>query len=125
MTQFKKVHAERLLTLAWFLRTQVEPEHFDLAMYMSVPSKTFEDWSTQDLIDPQCGTTACAIGWCPVVFPNACRIIEFYSYDMSTRFFGIDNDEWNRLFSADHARTPKQEARVIEQFVKSKGWVYA
>lgn len=134
MRRFRKVHAERLLTLAWFLKTQVEPEHFDLGTFISVPNKGAQDYSPDDLLAPECGTTACAIGWCAVVFPDECKLRRWLPVfsgsglscgSRSDAFFGVHRGEWCWLFGQGHTRTPKQEARVIEQFVRSKGWVYA
>jgi hypothetical protein len=132
------IHKERLLKLAAFLRT-VPPEKFDLSSFISDIH--------YDEQGPACGTTACAIGWCPVVFPNDCRVelgdewpsIRFTgeSYDWTDweddfdapgqKFFGVNDSEWDHLFEPlddetdEHVlRTPAEEADVIEAFVASK-----
>lgn len=127
--RFTKKHASRLLTLAWFLRTQVDAAEFDMTRWVhGDPERLFDEHT--------CGTTACAIGYCPVVFPKQWKydgscmpvVIERDSsgrgYEES-EFFGVNGAEWLNLFGGYHTRTPKQEAIVIERFVKKKGYTYA
>lgn len=114
-----QTQASRLLTLAWFLKTEVPACQFDLNYFVNTTPKKIGE----------CGTTACALGWCPTVFPGQW---EWYAgvaprplRETVTEFFGIDPKDWSRLFSSRHTRTPKQEARVIEQLVAKHGYTYA
>lgn len=139
---FTKTHADRLLTLAYFLKTQVPSKHFSMGNFTN--NGLVEVMETLVTDKPNCGTTACAVGWCPAVFPkdwewraddNADpRLIDSPEYfedwtpdssSDSREFFGVDSDEWNHVFGGHNTRTPKREATVIERFVESKGYVYA
>ncbi len=62
----KKLHADRLEKLASFLE-QLPRKKFD---FSAIVCGT--DMPRKDL---GCGSQACAIGWCPVVFP---RLAEYY-----------------------------------------------
>lgn len=122
--------ANRLLKLAHTLRTRVKSKYFDMKR-LSVGELTKEH---------PCGTAACAIGHMPLAFPRqfelalSCRTgfgTAFYNVmDKRTRcyanvmnFFGITFDESMYLFGAKHSgRTPKAEAKVIEDFVRDKGF---
>ncbi len=122
-----KTQASRLLTLAWYLKTEVPPSRFSMDLYAE----------SADL--HRCGTAACAFGWSTIVFPDQFRLETLCGFvnvfhgskrcDYDSRFakgfFGIDNDESYHLFSGDYLdRTPQQEANIIEKLVASKGWVY-
>lgn len=131
-----KLQAGRLLTLAHFLKTQVPRERFDMAAIIdSCNRNATEQQSVQSLASKanKCGTTACAIGWCAVVFPSHFRP----GYPEPRKgslldFFGISSFDRDDLFypRAEHycqfeRRTPKQEAAVIERVVRRHGWDYA
>lgn len=121
--------ANRLLQLAHTLRNA--PAHLKFDMAVSI---------NQGKISPAhpCGTAACAMGFLPVAFPKTFKVVpcnEFGTvgiprycktgeyFDLN-EFFGIRDDEdagW--LFGADHThRTAADEARVIEAFVRKKGF---
>lgn len=68
---FTKQHAERLLTLAYFLKTQVPKKHFYMGNFTN--QCDVEIVQTLRTTEPKCGTTACAVGWCPAVFPKDWR----------------------------------------------------
>ncbi len=132
-----KTQAGRLLTLAYFLKTQVEHRHFDMSWFTNTKGGNLH----------KCGSTACALGWATVVFPKVfhfCgtrirheKLAWIPSMKYSAEFFGVEletrgshpkygYDEWTHLFGSGHyLRSPKAEANVIEDFVRSKGWVYA
>lgn len=127
--------AGRLLTLAYFLKTEVKPNEFDMETYWS--SRRMD--VAPDLSEHPCGTSACAFGWCSVVFPSRFKLttrygcgfmqsggltINFWDAE-AMQFFGVDIEEACLLFDSDHVRTPKQEAKVIEQLVFKHGYVYA
>lgn len=106
------------------------------------------DWvngNPNKLCDNDCGTSACAAGWLPVVFPKHWKwqhgthpVLKNGScwhgpWGDLAEFFGIDQyfddgdyqNESFYLFGYAHKRTPKQEAKIPEDFVKSKGYIYA
>lgn len=131
-----KTQAGRLLTLAYFLKTEVNRSAFNMSSFFAIDGN---DWCVRNLAphpldNPPCGTTACALGWATHVFPLDYKMTqdgvpvpvdgsEHTEFDY--QFFGIDDDGWEELFSARHKRTPKQEAKVIEKFVLDHGWTYA
>lgn len=129
-----KTQAGRLLTLAYFLKTRVPPNKFDMGCYETSEYCEPEKISAE-LMNRRCGTSACAIGWCPIVFPS--EFTYYYgsisaikesvgdSLQDECNFFGLVRGEWGYLFGGDNERTPKQEADVIEEFVLEHGWVYA
>lgn len=54
------MRSDRLLKLADFLETKVDPKRFNLKY-----------WATTDYMPQSCGTTACAMGWATVCFPRS------------------------------------------------------
>lgn len=108
---------ERLLHLAGFLEALPEKKFYYGAVVNGedVPRKTFD-----------CGSTACAVGWCPIAFPEHFKYLErfmdedlqievfammdgrtygtairVYAYQRNNEleeFFGIDNPEVLGLF---------------------------
>ena len=138
-----QIQAGRMLTLAYFLKTQVKPQNFDMQELVYVD---YEDYEQLRLKKPECGAAACAMGYMPVVFPRqwvwahhgVCCAADVppnlppggWGPGMrwavaAEKFFGIDDDEVDWLFSQDEQRTPKQEAEILERFVESKGYTYA
>ena len=139
-----KTQASRLLTLAYFLRTEVDEKNFSLDLYISDGRLL-----TQRKLD--CGTTACDLGWCTAIFPDRfkfancgqlrgimndsrCTIPIDFDGEFVCDFFGITEDEAYFLFSpylrglfgyAPNYRTPIEEAREIETIVGNYGWKYA
>lgn len=129
-----KIQAGRLLTLAWFLRTQVPKRNFDMESYA--------EGKNCDLRQLNCGTSACALGWSTVVFPEDFRLVPDVSFGQAyyrvfgkdgeidfydegpRRFFGINEDESIKLFGPTK-RDPEREARMIEKVVRKNGWEYA
>lgn len=133
------MNKKRLLKLAAFLRT-LKPKQFDFGEWVS--EARFEEKQAT-----KCGTTCCAIGWCPSVFPRSWRwnvgrwgrlLPELKDASIGTAsqdgqaFFGIDAGEFDYLFvpgdltidaglSLGFGATAKQVARRIERFVISNG----
>lgn len=133
----RKVHKERLLKLATFLRT-VDYRLFDLDTYISDNSDTisYSRNITDGLkkLDHKCGTTACAIGFCPVVFPKSFQYTNrFLKYNhenpnnvghIGREFFGLNECQYEFLFMPScygDKKGPKTVANRIEQFVKNNG----
>lgn len=133
------VGKKRLLKLADFLET-LPKKKFDLNVYVGdikdgqAPNKQYD-----------CGTTACAIGWCPVVFSRSgVHYQEQYDYggrlidmdvvfptndgdlqnDMGAeKFFDLTEGELNYLFMPNSymvgRRGPKSVANRIRQVVET------
>jgi hypothetical protein len=141
----KKLHKDRLLKLAKFLREKVPDEHFDLDSFINTGDYSY-DRHLKDLPEIAkgkqrgCGTTACAVGWCPAVFPRYWEWqTEMYSeygvrlkdsahsspFGDAEEFFDLSSTECNYLFDPYYypeRRIGKEEvARRIEQFVKRDG----
>lgn len=108
------IKAERLLALAAFLET-VPADNFELCIYQS--DKGTEEW-VNDLKRHACGTTACAIGYMPLVDP------ENWSYqphklwpefqgstasDDYAEYFGLDEELYCYLFTAHAGYHTKQD----------------
>jgi hypothetical protein len=136
--------AERLLTLAWFLRTQVEAERFSMRTMCTCVLKS----GARRDISPQCGTTACALGWATHIWPETfslrarglvspgestaldlCAVEDGVAIGTTNRrvlnFFGLDVYEADWAFGGQHIRTPVQEAEVLEALARKRGWEYA
>ena len=123
-----KIQAGRLLTLAYYLKTEVSKDKFYMRSYCS--------GNPSELLDNSCGTSACALGWASVVFPQRFSLfhgrlmlsaglkyeIGYYGNTVC-RYFGLSSDEASWLFGP-FTRTPKEEARMIEKLVLEKGWCY-
>lgn len=121
-----QVQASRLLTLAWFLKTQVPEEQFDMGLITN---------RRRPLVVGECGSSGCAIGWCTCVFP---RVFEAYnkglvcvSGDLSMfcgvsirEFFGLSLREAKDAFGPT-PRTPTLESVVLENIALRHGWEYA
>ncbi len=144
-----KVEKERLTKLANHLKT-VPQKLFDLDYIVDV---RFDDLDADDLQKERenklkkmakqelnCGTTACAIGWCPVVFPrsfawqdaNTVVLKEkskfgytLNDFDAAERFFGLNHNQAEYLFMPrsyhKSKRGPKSVAARIEALVKNNG----
>lgn len=130
-----KTQASRLLTLAYFLKTQVPKENFDMETVIHQTDESIPP--EKQLQEGFCGTTACAMGWCPIVFPKDWRYTMRHSI-LSLRgpsnayweheaesYFGLTDYEVIFLFGGEKQRTPKQEAREIEKMVAKHGYEYA
>lgn len=114
----------RLLVLAEFLE-RLKPEQLDMEVFVS--QKAFHE----------CGTAACAIGWCTVAFPKQWYLngrlpltTGATAYDPFTdavAFFGIDYIESDKLFTPgyDDTDTPAGVAARIRTFVAEQAKVLA
>lgn len=117
------VGEERLLTLAKFLREQVDPKHFCI--------NSFCDFRNNKTIK-ECGSTACALGWATQIpafratgFKQVSahdfmpKFVSQYGFNAARVFFQLSPEDVIYLFSAitPHLKTAKQVARAIEQLV--------
>lgn len=134
----------RLLKLAAFLR-KLPREKFDFTIVAREAGKPMREALKAGAT--RCGTTACAVGWMPAVFPRSCEwiadtfrgyamrgvvlkgqpLLPFEMLKVAEQFFGLTDDEVALLFVPSDAptpgqlgddATPKQVARHIERFVK-------
>lgn len=136
----------RLLKLADFLEKL--PKHrFNLRVIVD-DSKVF-DWDNDGDVEkgfeerlpgasPTCGTAACAIGWCPRVFPRNCtygglnegwisvesKTTETSDFDFAREFFGLGKEESYYLFDPsyynDNRSGNKSVAKRIRRFVQKR-----
>lgn len=96
-----KLNSKRLLKLADFL-DKLPRSHFNFKEIRS------ESAPTRQL---KCGTTGCAIGWCPSVFPRLCRAVsiptawdESMTVVVGRRKLSIDGEfDENGDWGASHA----------------------
>lgn len=136
-----KIQAGRLLTLAYFLRTQVPPRRLDMDTYFRSRRKRLPDGVIDATKIPD--SALCAIGWATVVFPEAFRLIRFgygqcilevfsrgrwrhgdFYCNETQQFFGLDAEQCCDLFGQSR-KSPNWAAKHIELVVESFGWVYA
>jgi len=118
-------HRKRLQKLADFLKT-VPPKQFDLCSILEGdPAKL------------GCGTFACAIGHCPIVFPRQWRFRGHCSVSLrkdghtdwlysTEEFFGLEVAQIDQIFTLHGYPnmapvTPKMVARKIERFLEKAG----
>lgn len=119
--------ANRMLHHAWVLRTKVDPKYFDMSVIARGEISP----------DHPCGTAACAIGYMPLAFPRLCRTARDLTNNVMavgggfsdrfsgltvSDFYGLGIYDYLHLFGGGHKRTPKQQARIMEDFVRSKGF---
>jgi len=111
-----KVYNERLRKLAAFLES--DPHGFDIMSFTNTlhPDQLFDD-PRED-----CGTSACAIGFLPAVFPLdfdwdqygrlrhpvSRRSVGFW--EAGTSYFNLDNEDFSRLFEPDSYDAEELEA---------------
>jgi len=132
--KLKKIHKQRLLKLARFLRNQVakREDKFEITLYdhgnWMRADKNGHDHKKASL---KCGTPACAIGWATAIFPlymnKRDQIVKTGSRGGSTiktvkSFFGVDYSEFEggRLFFSGDYRTAEREANMIEDYVQTR-----
>ena len=139
------IYKERLLKLADFLETRVPEANFDLSRFAeSNNDNSIEEQSSfeKDLLEGKCGAVACAIGWCPIVFPEDFMYINdlwhmpdivhigssYKNFSAAREFFNLHGNEVSFLFDwegwelkeNDPSPTPKEVAERIRYFVNSK-----
>jgi hypothetical protein len=112
----KAMYANRLLKLAAFL-DKLPKAKFNFGTFTSLGGKPMMEALKAGR--SRCGTTACAVGWMPAVFPRtACwigkdqpyghvivglrsdkgRRPRLTNFDVAERFFGLSYDETRNLF---------------------------
>lgn len=151
--------ASRLLTLAYFLKTEVSKDHYDQNDVLSVDLNDFDpEIALFSQEEEHCGSVACSIGYLPIVFPghfeyrnlpydgiqvvqSAKKIVVTHAWyprlhpketQILGDFFGLSASEIGRLFGPGAIRsndfrcdrTPKQQAKRIENTVIKNGYDY-
>ena len=134
-TKFGKVQRKRMQKLIDFL-WELKPGRFFFGNYI------------QHYIEGYgCGTVACALGWCPAVFPRhwgarrGVPAMEYFpvlkgklsTFGSAIEFFGLDAEEADALFYSERdgvgafggdylwdSATPKQVARNLKKFLVYK-----
>jgi hypothetical protein len=101
-----QMNAERLLKLAEHLETgKLGHEKFDFSYYNA------SDELGAAHLSPNCGAVGCAIGECPIVFPDEWRFndqgfpvtgLHFNSTDSGKEFFRLSEEEYEHLFLPHH-----------------------
>jgi hypothetical protein len=147
--------AGRLLTLAYYLKTEVPTKRLkqDYWGYSTCKSNLNKIGS----LDSVCGTSGCALGWATNIWPRNLRLtfndLDYLNYSegellpFATVEFCMNSGQWvesdiftNQILIEDffgltrseldevfgaEKMTPKQKAKQIENLVKKHGWVYA
>ena len=125
----------RLLKLAAFLETL--PKHkFDLDIIVDDNRVFGEDGNEFNLPSADCGTAACAIGWCPNVFPRNCEYqnrgyisvvdkkTQYTDFTFAQNFFSLNRDESYYLFDPafynERRQGNKSVAKRIRNFVAKR-----
>lgn len=133
------MNSQRLLKLAHFLYN-LDESKFNLEQIVSKNNGKTNGAKIVDLQNQSCGTTACAVGWCPRVFPDNARWVDavcgpnevgivMFNGDEGTewllsaaRFFGISVEEAEYLFMPQqyprNVRGAKDVATRIEYCVR-------
>lgn len=131
-----KTQAGRLLTLAYFLKTEVPRSKFDMGQYFSTVCDEsrypYPIVPVAELQDSTCNSSACALGWCIIAFPDAWENpcyphIKKHSgpVDSAKEFFGLTYDDVELAFYGGFERTPMQEAKILEGIAAKYGYTYA
>ncbi len=137
-----KKGAQRLLKLARFLQERVPDEMFDYSDVCWMPEQILP----QDALKHPCGTTACALGFLPVVFPRSLKYVlsnsgkyagitltnnqtgaTWHSFKAAAQFFGISDYHANYLFDPSDNNLGMDASRQtvaahIEDFVVEQGF---
>lgn len=132
------MNAARLLKLAAFLH-QLPPQKFDFSEVAFQDEKPMLEALKARKED--CGTVACAMGWCPAVFPkditwknkdqggqlhvSLIKSPWTEDFEMAEKFFELSELEAGYLFKPfashlDDEATAKEVAKLIRDFVKGK-----
>jgi hypothetical protein len=135
------MNSERLLKMAAFLEA-LPPHKFGFQNYVYLGSKSPAEALAAP--DEHCGTTACAVGWMPAIFPEDFKWVENCSYptihiaakaDYEWKakkvyaFLGLNSDQFDFLFIPTYsqlgaAATAVQVAAQIREFVATDGASY-
>ena len=129
------MHVERLLDLAEKLKTV--PRHkFNLHHFVKRCVYPEELSTKEQLLKLDCGTTACAVGYLPIFYPDVfeyldvhiCYITEDITIDCSDFFntssicsadyFSLNEEQWYYLFEYDSYNEMDNPLLVVEHIHK-------
>lgn len=132
---------KRLEKLAEFLM-KVPPKLFNLSTFVDVENAKYKpEFAVEALrsLEPDCGSSGCALGFCPVVFP---RLVEWdveekgsetvrmkrvcgEGFEVGVNLFALTENESNYLFNTssysddgNNKPTAKDVARKIRHFLR-------
>ena len=142
-----KTQAGHWLTLAWYLRTRVSRNLFDMRAYGREVERRRPNGDLQ-----HCGTSSCALGYCSHIWPDRfvltpapavregvppgvgyMQLVSRNGYsafesasgnDALRAWFGTLHGDIVAIFGSQ-ASTPKRKAAQIERMVREHGWDYA
>ena len=122
---------QRLLKLASFLG-KIHPSKFNYYTWVGGQENPIE-MAKNPRIKERCGTTACAIGWCPAIWPEAwswasnampvltknIRKLYFCPVDQAANWFNISKEDTLFLFTEQRDNvTAREMATLIRKFVR-------
>jgi hypothetical protein len=130
---------DRLLKLADYLAKKVERKKFDLNVIVCNRNNDYS--SAGPTYDPKkdlapeenfCGTAACAIGYCPLVFPRSVRFLykygdfevvsvddeEIQNFTWAEQFFGLNNIETLYLFDPSAYPNDRKGVKSVSNRIK-------
>ncbi len=123
------------MTLATYLRSLPQ---------RAVDMRTYSAGDAGDGVQPcehKCGTTACALGWSTVLWPEMFSIVKSdrgkvfraggnvgwvqcgYSGHEVQEWFGLAKVDCDYAFGPFGTRSNIREAEILEQMAREKGWV--
>ena len=122
-----KEQAGRLLTLAYFMKTEVKKKHYDQNTVIAVPPSVKPEVAL--VHDNFCGSEGCSLGFLPIAFPKEFKYEKQSNYahelywEVSTHdgkamtaawagkhrevlvdFFGLDEKEITKIFGTTEER---------------------
>lgn len=117
------MNKKRLLKLADFLE-KLPRKLFDIGIIREGTHTNLEEAM-------ECGTKACAVGWCPTVFPRLCKVKEsqivsttkrnLKNFALARNLFDLNHVESAYLFTSNSDYSAKMTARRIRAFVERGG----
>ena len=126
----RSVGNRRLLKLAAFLETL--PKHkFNLDIIVDDNKVFGEDGDELNLPGADCGTAACAIGWCPNVFPRNCEYqnhgyisvvdknTQKTDFSFAQDFFGLNREESYYLFDPKYYNRRRQGNKSVAKRIRA------
>lgn len=133
------MNKQRMQELANFLKT-VKDNKFSLSEFISTHGYDAVGDTKGQLKDVDCKTTACAVGWFPLVWPNVfafenTEVIRkdnghlnlpdkwTYSKKVSLNWLDLTVEEWDMLFLSSSYRYVSSEEARIAVINKLEGWV--
>lgn len=143
----ERIQALRLAFVGWFIGEVLPARFFYLGTFVS-NDKPVADYyqlveiTAKSIVEghPECGTSACVLGWCPYVFPEnwvfmrgslTPRFIyreDGYEQEVgvvaANGFFGLDDKEADFLFYANPTRSNVVELHEIKTVLKNHGFDY-